>query len=52
MTNGAGMMIGKTPVLIGAAMAASIGLIGLGGAQAAAEELRIGLIAPMTGPFA
>jgi branched-chain amino acid transport system substrate-binding protein len=53
MTNlGAGTMSGKTSALIGAAIALSVGLMGFGGAPAAAEELRIGFIAPMTGPFA
>ena len=50
MTKGAGTM--KTPALIGAALAASIGVMGLAAIPAAAEELRIGIIAPMTGPFA
>src|SRR5262249_57696774 len=49
MSNGAGMM--KTPVWIGAATAACL-VMGLAAAPAAADELRIGFLAPMTGPFA
>src|SRR5262249_61256963 len=48
-TNGAGTM--KTR-LIGAAAAACLGVMGLGADPAAAEELRIGILAPLTGPFA
>ena len=50
MTNGVGTM--KTVALIGAAAAACFGLMGLGAGSATSEELRIGMIAPMTGPFA
>ncbi|HEV3396385.1 MAG TPA: ABC transporter substrate-binding protein [Xanthobacteraceae bacterium] len=49
---GAGTMTGKTPALIGAAIAAAFALTGLGAAPAGADELRIGFIAPLTGPFA
>jgi len=45
MTNRAGTMIGV-------ALAASFGLVALGVTTAGAEELRIGFLAPMTGPFA
>src|SRR5215468_8885160 len=47
MSNGVGTM--KTPAWIGAALVASLGMMG---APAAADELRIGFLAPMTGPFA
>src|SRR4029077_6385694 len=46
---GAGTM--KTSAWIGAALAASLGVMELC-RPAAADELRIGMLAPMTGPFA
>src|ERR1043166_8221755 len=49
MTNGAGTM--KTPAWIGAVTAACV-VMGLAAAPASADELRIGMLAPMTGPFA
>jgi branched-chain amino acid transport system substrate-binding protein len=45
-------MTNRTGTIIGAALAASFGLVGLGATPAAADELRIGFLAPMTGPFA
>src|SRR5215468_12792790 len=42
----------KTSALIGAAAAACFAMTALGAAPAAADELRIGFLAPMTGPFA
>jgi branched-chain amino acid transport system substrate-binding protein len=52
MTNRAGTMNGNISVMIGAALAASLGVIGLSASPAAGDELRIGFLAPMTGPFA
>jgi branched-chain amino acid transport system substrate-binding protein len=45
-------MTGKMPTLIGASIACLGLAMGLGAAPAPAEELRIGMLAPMTGPFA
>src|ERR1700730_8517067 len=45
-------MTNRVETMIGAALAASFGLVALGATPASAEELRIGIIAPMTGPFA
>ena len=45
-------MTNRAGTIVGAALVASLGLVGLGAATAGAEELRIGFLAPMTGPFA
>ena len=45
-------MTGKMPTLMGASIACLGLAITLGATPASAEELRIGILAPMTGPFA
>jgi branched-chain amino acid transport system substrate-binding protein len=45
-------MTGKMPTLIGTSIACLALALGAGATPAFAEELRIGMIAPMTGPFA
>jgi branched-chain amino acid transport system substrate-binding protein len=45
-------MTGKMPTLIGTSIACLALALGAGAMPAFAEELRIGMIAPMTGPFA
>jgi branched-chain amino acid transport system substrate-binding protein len=45
-------MTGKMPTLIGTSIACLALALGGGATPAFAEELRIGMIAPMTGPFA